>query len=41
MVESVEDPDREISVADAKIIKKNAGLGDEVAAEEAAAGPTT
>ena len=34
VVESVEDPDKEISVTDAKIIKKTAGLGDEVAAEE-------
>ena len=34
VVESVEDPDREISIADAKTIKKSADLGDEVAAEE-------
>ena len=35
VVESVEDPDREISVADAQEIKQGADLGDEVAADEA------
>ena len=35
VVESVEDPDREISVADAQEIKQGAELGDEVAADEA------
>ena len=34
VVESVEDSEREISVADAQAIKKSAELGDEVAAEE-------
>ncbi len=34
VVESVEDPEREISVADAQSIKKSANLGDEVASEE-------
>ena len=34
VVEAVEDPEREITVADAKRIKKNAALGDEVAAAE-------
>ena len=34
VVQEVEDSDREISVADAKYIKKGADLGDEVAAEE-------
>jgi len=34
VVESVEDPDREITVADAKHIKKSADIGDEVAAAE-------
>jgi N utilization substance protein A len=34
VVESVEDPDREISVRDAKRIKESAALGDEVAAAE-------
>ncbi len=34
VVESVEDPEREISVADAQMIKKSADLGDEVASEE-------
>ncbi len=34
VVESVEDPDREITLADAKFIKKTAGIGDEVAAAE-------
>lgn len=34
VVESVEDPEREISIADAQMIKKSADLGDEVAAEE-------
>ena len=34
VVESVEDPDREITVADAKFIKKGADIGDEVAAAE-------
>ncbi|MCI0893800.1 MAG: transcription termination/antitermination protein NusA, partial [Chloroflexi bacterium] len=35
VVESVEDRDREISVADAQEIKQGAELGDEVAADEA------
>ena len=34
VVEAVEDPEREITVTDAKRIKKNAALGDEVAAAE-------
>jgi len=34
VVESVEDPDREITLADAKHIKKSADIGDEVAAAE-------
>ena len=34
VVDAVEDPEREITVADAKRIKKNAALGDEVAAAE-------
>jgi len=34
VVEAVEDPDREITLADAKYIKKTADIGDEVAAAE-------
>ncbi|PKB64460.1 MAG: hypothetical protein BZY80_02585 [SAR202 cluster bacterium Io17-Chloro-G2] len=34
VVDEVEDPEREITVTDAQVIKKNASLGDEVAAEE-------
>ena len=34
VVESVEDPDREISLKDAQYIKTTAGVGDEVAAQE-------
>ena len=34
VVESVEDPDREISLKDAQYIKTSAGVGDEVAAQE-------
>ncbi len=34
VVETVEDPDKEVTVADAQFIKKGAGLGDEVAAAE-------
>ncbi len=34
VVESVEDPDREITLSDAKHIKKSADIGDEVAAAE-------
>ena len=34
VVDSVEDPDKEITVKDAQRIKTGAGLGDEVAAEE-------
>ena len=34
VVEEVEDPEREITVADAQAIKKTASLGDEVASEE-------
>jgi N utilization substance protein A len=34
VVEFVEDPDREIALADAKYIKKSADIGDEVAAAE-------
>ena len=34
VVETVEDPDKEVTVADAQFIKRGAGLGDEVAAAE-------
>ena len=34
VVEAVEDPDREITLPDAKLIKKNAAVGDEIAAAE-------
>jgi hypothetical protein len=34
VVETVEDPDKEITVADAQSIKKGADIGDEVAAAE-------